>query len=315
LRESNATYSSNNFRLKSVPILLIEDNDIQSDELSKGFSGLVKDFPTNRTKLQQAVKNAIKAWRHELAGELDMIGLDPQTLRLYHNQTTNFISYYRLKILSREFVDNKSKKLKYIWLQNDFSDLYKANDEFNWHLKRGYQLKIKYLEKEFHDFFNRNLSFLQGENFANSVYEKHFFKNGTLKYDEPDFVNTPHDYSLRMPEIFEVKRQTQRLMDKNAKRFLSQAQKNFRQVLRYNDYFKSDDMRHQSFVKKHLGRLYSDYDLTLLMGSKSEKDGFTDLIERLKSEFEFNDIKYITYEELLDQHLRLCERLSNFNIF
>ena len=40
-----------------------------------------------------------------------------------------------------------------------------------------------------------------------------------------------------------------------------------------------------------------------------------DLISRLKKEFDFDDIKLVTYEELLDKHVRLCNRLNEFNIF
>lgn len=120
---------------------------------------------------------------------------------------------------------------------------------------------------------------------------------------------------MRFPEVFEIKRQSQKLLRYQNERFISKARKSFEQVKRYKAYMTSDNPQHQYYIKDYLGKLYSTYEYTLLMGSKSEKQEHEDLIERLKSDFDFDDINLLTYEELLERHIRLCNRLDEFNIF
>lgn len=64
-----------------------------------------------------------------------------------------------------------------------------------------------------------------------------------------------------------------------------------------------------------MGENYESYEYTLLMGSKNEKEEQESLIDKLKHDFDFQEINLITYEELLEQHIRLCDRLDEFDIF
>lgn len=197
--------------------------------------------------------------------------------------------------------------------------LYNSSSDFLDKMNRTIKNPPRYLEKEFHDFFRQNPTFIKGEDFSVSktemLYEKHFYKNGTRNYDEPDFVNKPYDYALRFPEIFEIKRQSQKLITKNNERFYSKTKKNFEQVTRYKAYFESDNPNNQEYIKKYLGKTYSSYEYTLLMGSMNEKEENQDLIEKLKSDLNFEDINLLTYEELLERHIRLCNRINEFDIF
>ncbi|MCG9880835.1 MAG: tRNA amino-acyl synthetase [Bacteroidia bacterium] len=319
LRESNETYSSYNFMFRSIPVLLIEDTSYQSSFISDGFDGVVGDFPSNQLRLKLTVKNAIKTWRYSLADDLDLIGLDPKTQKIYPNQRINFIAYYRLKVLSRKFVDGKSKRLNYIWTNSKIRPLNDSNQVFLDKMNRTIKNPPKYLEKEFHDFFIENPTFIKGEDFIATpnemLYEKHFYKNGSRKYDEPDFVNKPHAYAIRSPEVFEIKRQSQRLVRHQDERFISKAKKSFEQIKRYKEFMTSDNPQNKYYIKLYLGKLYSSFEYTLLMGSISEKQEHADLIERLTSDFDFDEINLLTYEELLERHVRLCDRLDEFNIF
>lgn len=319
LKDSNETYSADNFLFRSIPILLIEDTTYQSFFISDGFDGVVESFPDNNRKLRYAVKNAIRTWRYSLATDLDLIGLDPQTQKNYPSHRSNFYSYYKLKVLSRQFVDNKSKRLNYIWTNVEINPLNDSNDAYQNKMIRTLRNPPKYLEKEFHEFFRANPTFIKGEDFLatskDMLYEKHLFKNGTRKYDEPDFINKPYEYALRFPEVFEIKRQSQKLLRYQQEKFISKAKKSFEQVKRYKTYMTSDDTRNQYYIKYYLGELYSSYEYTLLMGSNEEKQEHEDLIERLKSDFDFEDINLLTYEELLERHINLCNRLDEFNIF
>ncbi len=319
LKESNETYSGNNFFFRSLPILLIEDTESQSSFVSEGFDGVVKDFPSNFFRLKLEIRKVIRAWRYSLADDLELIGLDPKTQKNYYNHRKDFISYYRLKVLSRNFVDNRSKRLDYIWTSPEIKLLNQSNDEFLNKMNRTILNPPKYLEKEFHDFFKEHPTFIKGEDFIATkkemLYEKHLYKNGTRKYDEPDFINKPHEYALRTPEIFEIKRQSQKLLRTYKERFTSRTKNSFLQVKRYKEYMTSNNPHNQFYIKHYLGKLYPTYEYTLLMGSNVEKQEHVDLIERLKSDFDFDDINLLTYEELLDRHIRLCNRLDDFQIF
>lgn len=319
LRESKGNYSDNNFQFRSLPTLLIEDKNNQSVSISENFDGVIRDFPSNNSNLRSEVKNAIKTWRYSLADDLDLIGLDPKTQQIYPNHRITFISYYKLKILSRQFVDNKSKRLNYIWTTSELNPLHNSNEAFWDKMVKTLKNPPKYLEKEFHSFFRLHPTFIKGEDFISTqqemLYEKHLYKNGTRRYDEPDFINKPYDYALRYPEIFEIKRHTQKILRYSQEKFISNARKSFEQVKRYKDYMTSSNPQNHSYIEKYLGKCYKSYEYTLLMGSMSEKQEHADLIERLKSDFEFDDINLVTYEELLGRHIRLCNRLDEFNIF
>lgn len=319
IKQSNEIYSENNFLFRSIPVLLIEDKLNQSATISDGFDSIIENFPNDSIKLRYAIKNVIKTWRYSLAEDLDLIGLDPQTQKNFENHRLDFISYYRLKILSREFVDNKSKRLNYIWTNENSELLYDSSEMFLDKMNRTIKKPTKYLEKEFHDFFRSNPTFIKGEDHLTTqtemLYEKHFYRNGTRSYNEPDFINKPYNYSLSIPEIFEIKRQSHKIISKRSDQFLSKAKKSFEQVMRYKEYFESENPLHQNYIKHHLGKLYSSYEYTLLMGSSEEKNQHEDLIERLKCDFDFEDINLLTYEELLQRHIRLCNRLKEFDIF
>ncbi|MBE9584006.1 tRNA amino-acyl synthetase [Mucilaginibacter sp. JRF] len=313
LRNSEHIYSSKNFQLRALPILLIEDDDKQSSAVRADFDQVVSDFPTNPLKLRTAIKSAIKKWRYSLANDLDLIGLDPKTLTYHPNDRKAFISYYRLKVLTKDFVNVKSKRLNYIWANSDAQLLNQRNEQFEKHIYRATYNPSKYMEKETHDFLKNNNTLLLGENYSKPIYEPRLYKLGN-KIDIPDFINTPHEYSLRSPEIFEVKRWSQKIIRSN-ERFISKAKKSFGQVKRYQSYMESENSNNLKYISKYLNRLYDNYEYTLFMGSKSEKEDHLDLIEQLKKDFDFNDIKLLTYEELLERHIRMCDRLSDFDIF
>jgi hypothetical protein len=319
LRNSEEIYSDRNFQIKSLPVLLVQDPNNYSSYIEDGFSAVISDFPRNHQSLSLAIKLAIKEWRSLVANELELIGLDPKTQRTHPNKRNNFISYYRLKVLTRHFVDQKSKHMSYTWATADLSKLDNSNEMYWNKMARTMRNPPKYLEKEFHDFFIGNPTFIKGEWFSTAstdlLYEKHFYKTDSKSYAEPDFINKPFDYSFRSPEIFEVKRQSQKIFRYRKERFTSKAKKSFEQVKRYRDYMLSEDPNNKKYIKRFLGQLYEEFEFALLMGSEEEIEEHQDLLNDLKRDFDFEEINLYTYEELLERHLRLCNRLREFNIF
>lgn len=319
LRNSEDIYSDRNFQIRSLPVLLLQDPNNYSSYIEDGFNSIIYDFPRNQASTRTAVKSTITAWRLLVADDLELIGLDPKTQRLYPNQRKNFISYYRLKVLTRHFVDHRSKTMSYTWATADLAQLDNANEMYWNKMARTIRNPPKYLEKEFHNFFLRNPTFIKGEWFSTSssemLYEKHFYKTNSRSYEEPDFINKPFDYSFRSPEIFEVKRQSQKIFRYRKEKFTGKARKSFEQVKRYRDYMLSKDPNNKEYIKRHLGKLYEEFEFALLMGSEEEIEEHHDLLFELKRDFDFEEVNLYTYEELLQRHVRLCNRLREFNIF
>lgn len=319
IRESSYHYSDNNFVLRSIPVVLIEDVNQQSKTISEGFDATISDFPANKLKAKYVVKDVVKRWRYLLASDLELIGLDPKTLKEYPNQRKQFLSYYKLKVISRDFVDNKSKKLSYIWTGMRTDIMSDLNQLFYDKITRARNPNLKVSEKSFHDFFREYPTFLKRDKYSLEdklmLYEKHFYKNGTKRYDEPDFVNVPLIHSLIPPEIFEIKRVDQKIINSRTNQFIYNAKKSFQQVERYKRYMLSDNPLHQQYIIRYLGQLYQEYQFTLLMGTRDEKEEYLDLIERLRRDFEFTDVKLITYEELLGKHIELCDQLNEYDIY
>ena len=77
----------------------------------------------------------------------------------------------------------------------------------------------------------------------------------------------------------------------------------------------SKNEANEYYIKKYLGKIYNQYEYTLLMGSSEEKRYNENLIEELKRDFNFTEVSLVTYEGLLNKHIRLCNRLNDFNIF
>lgn len=310
LRVSEENYSSQNFIFRSIPILLIEDTDNHTKEFERGFDWLIKDFPENLVKLNDGVYGSVKTWRSFLADDLRRIGLNLKEQLIYSRK--RFTSYDSLHVLSRRFVESKTTFLNYIWTDPNLIFKDQINEQFDNLIRK--QVK----EKEFHKFFLQQPTLVKGEDFYRTgrelLYEPQLNKVGR-KRDIPDFINRPFAYSLRNPEIFEVKLPTERFLRRDKFCLLYKAKKNFRQVKRYQGYMNSSDILHQQNIIHHLGQIHNSYDYTLLMGSKDEKLEHLDLIERLKGNFDFSDIKLITYEELLERHVRLVEHYRKADIF
>jgi hypothetical protein len=288
IRESEHNYSNDSFQFRSLPVLLIEDEKNQSSAISEGFNETVVDFPTNKYQLRNSIKNAVKNWRYSLANDLDLIGLDPKTQKSYDGHRAKFISYYKLTVLSRGFVDSKTNRLNYIWTNSNITMLSDANQAFEDKISWAKRSSERNIEKIFHQFFIKNPTLIKGEDYLTTIdrlhYEKQFYKDATRR-DIPDFMNEPYCYSLNEPEVFEIKRQTQRILRYDKTGFLSNAKNSFKQVDRYRRYMQSDNPLHQQYIIRHLGKLYPSFKYTLLMGSLEEKKENEDLIDRLKSDF------------------------------
>ncbi|WP_416438911.1 hypothetical protein [Phnomibacter sp. MR] len=316
LRNSTDIYSSKNFNLNKIPVILIEDSTKTFD--SDNFDATITDFPTNINQFNQTIVKTIKKWRELIAEDLETLGLDPSKINSFLHQVNNSKSYYRLKVLSKEFAFNKSNKTSYIWTNIGVNDIERANESFYNAFQKSKTGEIK--EKGIHDVFLQFPSLVKGENFSfiqglkkSLLYEVHLYKGNSKSYNEVDFLNRPNAHSLLNPEIFEIKLYQQRIFHKHKDAFLAKTRKAFKQVERYNKYLTSEEKQNRSNVIKHFGANYQNFNQVLLLGSLSEKQEKEHLLKKLKSDENFDEISLLTYEELLENHINLCQRLKDLS--
>lgn len=169
VRNSDAIYSDDNFLLRSIPILLIEDEDTQSNEIINQFDGVLINLYTEN-QYYSALKGVIKRWRTKLSDDLELIGLNPKTQDINFTHRQSFISYFRLQVLSKEFVQNKSKKLNYIWTTPNYGILTQGIEVFENQLKKSKRTRNGIYEKSWHDTFNTYPFIIRGDSFEHSHY-------------------------------------------------------------------------------------------------------------------------------------------------
>lgn len=113
--------------------------------------------------------------------------------------------------MARSFVDDQSKKLNYIWTYYDKDEFERSKDMFLSMINKSLANPKAFVEKDYHRLFNKYPTLVEGEyshagkTKSELIYEPHLYKNGTKKYDEPDYVHRPYVHALRSPEILKIK--------------------------------------------------------------------------------------------------------------
>jgi hypothetical protein len=313
IRNLSQTYSSDNFQIRSIPIILDDHNTYHKslfiNSYKQSYYDLILDFKyVNQDKLVYFLSKPINHWLNKLGDELDKFDLDTQ-----FNFQTSLVGQkdsFDVKILSTGFF-RRQQELNYIWIGNNIKKLYIDSDTYKELLKKSAKLKNLRNEKEYHNYFLKNKGLLLGDEYFKTIYENHFYYPSSFKYVEPDFVNLSHSYSFNLPQIFEVKLPNQKILNfrGNLSRYWK---KSFEQVC--NKYFKYfNDLINKFQIENGLGQLPSNFTYTLLIGRKIDKE---ENEEALKKYFSTNPLKIdlITYDELLANYQRIYNRVKRFGI-
>lgn len=333
-------YSSNNFKVNSIPVILYKDtyhnyetNLLQQYMIEKDAEGfligrnfnfsLFNGVLTKNKDLQKigihdnVVANGLDQWLDDLNSDLDTLNIDHTdrfSLNIDHYNRVE----HKIKILSEKFCLN-SKKLDYLWIKGSDSILERNVDEL-FDILQKYESNPKLREeKKIHDFLKKADYLLKGEHYVDYFYEKHFhFPETRRKYVESDFINIPYPYSHQKKEIFEVKLPSERFVTKvGERRLLRIAQKYFNQVgHKYNKYFHDPVYLKeltQRFKEENYELKEQDFKLTLLMGREYSREENIDIINE-KLIYGNRKVKLFTYDNLIDRHNFLMQRVKRFGL-
>lgn len=329
LRETKENYSIRNFKLCSIPFFLM-NNDLLINEKSvfqwmpstslqtQLHNGIVikpDDFSQIGTN-NNVLASGLTTWLDDLKSDLDDLDIDSEgkyflDLKILEKRS------YKLRVLSDQFHHN-TKRLDYIWVGNSRKIVESTGDEILKMLKQYEGNPSLRNEKEIHKLLRANEHLLKGEDYYRSLYEKHFYYTKRRRYVESDFINFKHDYSLFKDEIFEVKLPNERFITKTKiPRILKQAQRYFNQVgKQYNEYF-SSDINMNEITKRlkdeGIDTFSLDFDLSLLMGREEYRQENQELINQAVI-YGQKKVKLITYDNLIDRHQYLHQRVTRFGL-
>ncbi|WP_164121890.1 hypothetical protein [Sphingobacterium sp. xlx-130] len=328
LRKTKAVYSIKNFKLKAIPLFLMNNNLLISEDFFTLFPSrsdtlkyhngiIIKPDDFSRIGISNnKLASGLDKWLDDLKSDLDDLDIDsegkhPLDLKIFETRS------YKLRVLSDQFQHN-SKRLDYIWVGNSTNIVEATGDDILKMLRQYERNPSLRNEKEIHDLLNSNNHLLKGEDYYKSLYEKHFYYTHSKKYVESDFINFKHEYSLAKNEIFEVKLPNERFVAKTKiPRILKQAQRYFNQVgKKYNNYF-SYDINMNEIAKRlkdeGIDTSSLDFNLSLLMGREEYRQENQELINQALI-YGQKQVKLITYDNLIDRHQYLHQRVTRFGL-
>ncbi|MGN8068416.1 hypothetical protein [Mucilaginibacter sp. 22184] len=326
VRASHFTYSDKNFKLSALPLFLMNNmlgyerqHYEHVDELIENlFDGLVYK-PENNKRIgttNNPLAKGIDRWLDRLKSDIDDLDLDTRSdftkvdMRIFNARA------YKLRVLSEVFYENK-KPLDYLWMGNGLQIVESTADALIKLLKTYSQNPSLRNEKQIHLFLQTYHHLLKSENFHKSIYEQHYYHNNSRKYEEVDFFNIAHQYSMNLNELFEVKLPNQRFFSKQNFTMLKPAQKYFHQIgTKYFNYFsnpanleeiQSKSLQHDVSIKK------LSFQYSLLMGTDEDKlqnlSGLNTFMAMPKA-----NVRLLTYDDLIKRHHYLHLRVTRFGI-
>jgi len=324
----NTSYSRDNFRISSIPLILYSQNQTRENIGINGFQAVIKKNTTGQhdffiDKFEQPIKN----WRKKLIADLEKLEILNKNIRNFH-ESNFYKTYYKnvisknsetffllkTKIVSMEFI-NLPSPLLYDWLIIGRNEIEKSIIEFN----STYNHHIKYDRKNnertiLHEFFNKNKMVLLRDAFIDLEYEKNLYDmNGKtseecdfiLKTEFPDFLKTTFFEVKKENVTFYVKKRTKR--PQLSSNYLS----HLVQVWGYKKF--SDNPINEFELESKLGYKTKNFDHILLAGRKEEKlemkDQFSDDLNRM-----FNGIEVVTYEELEELNIDYYDKFNRLSI-
>jgi hypothetical protein len=319
IRQSQETYSFNNFKLSAIPIVLFTEVDPRVD-----YKNLSVDLIIDKNDRKQvdeagaAMVSMIRSWRRKIYDDLEVlgIGLDYDFDRI----TTGYAVTARIhqtKILAASFV-LKQNKLPYLWLSSDFFELESSIDELekliNQYLTTSKEsLQRIQWEEQFQDFFKRNPSFLFENNYSKYWSQPKLKVANTKKSYKPDFVKKPFvspELSKNW-EILDLKLPIMEFIQQTDfhPTFTSKFFKCLQQIKDYKSYFMKEENKkniedvlnfHPKFPK-----------LTLVVGKRDSLYQNQDILYNRLNEHGLADIYLLAYDEVVDNQKMQLEGLLN----
>jgi hypothetical protein len=328
IKSLTTSYSKNNFRISSIPIILYSKHETKSDSYPTQFDSIVqKDQSDNHKYFISECEKLIKEWRKALFSDLEQLGLKIDRLSNFHksqyyknfyksNIERNSEAYFTLKtkIVSVGFIKYPAP-LNYDWILLNQKFLEEAIERYI----NTYMHHVKYDRKNnertiLHDFFNNNKVILLRDAYNDLEYEMNLFDKDAKTSEECDYILKTEFPEFHKTTFFEVKKEDVTFyVKKKTKRpqisynFLSHLE----QIWRYKEY--SQDLENWEEMSEKIGYQTQNFDYVLLAGRLEEK---MEMKEKFEKDIDrmFNQINVITYEELEEVNINFYEKFNRLKI-
>ncbi|HLF35512.1 MAG TPA: hypothetical protein VI583_14805, partial [Cyclobacteriaceae bacterium] len=171
LRKLNECYSSDNFQIKSIPLILNDCETYHKSISILSFQNLYYDLILDINSIHPDyilyhLGRPINNWINKLGDELDNLDLD--TSFNFEKSIIKKKDSHDLKILSKNFID-RCQKLNYVWIGDNINKLYINVDK----LKEMFKISILNPnlrnEKEYHRFFLSNKGILLRDQYYETI--------------------------------------------------------------------------------------------------------------------------------------------------
>lgn len=322
-RNSVDTYSYYNFKLSSIPLVIIESDDDRDEQTLYSTEDLIhKPDDDSAGEFIEMVKDNVKKWRRLIYDDLEILGLglDYNFDRIDIGYTVR-VKLHQTEILSESFV-LKQANLPYLWLSKDFFEIESSIDELE-SLVNNYldmpreQLERIQWEEQLQDFFNRNPKFLFQNDFSNYWSQpKIKIPNSRLSY-KPDFIMKPeiNPQLSKNWEIIDLKLPVQEFMQQTHfhPTFTAKFFKCLRQIKNYKKFFM--DESNKESIEKVLKFHPKHPKMTLVVGKRNLLFESQDKLFENLNDFNLSDVYLLSYDEIIDNKKRHLERLLEGRIF
>lgn len=323
IRNSEANYSSSNFKLSALPILLHTSHETVTDFEKLDVDLIIpKSKNENTTTLSKEILELVKSWRLKIFDDLEVlgIGIDYDFSKIGAGYSVK-VKSEKTKILSGSFII-KQQALPYLWLGKDFFEVESSISELEnlitmyLDFPREKLIRLNW-EGQLQDFFNRNPKFIFQNNFSQYWSNPQINYHDSRRNIKPDLVAKP----LISPElgknwqIVDLKLPIQDFLQKTDfhKTFTAKFFKCLKQIKDYKKFFM--DERN----KKNLIDVFSFHPknpkLTLVLGRRNKLLEKEDILYDNLNDFNLSDVYLLTYDEIVESQKREIERIMKNKLF
>jgi hypothetical protein len=322
------SYSKNNFRISSIPIILYSKNEGKSLEFKSNFNAIVqKNEYGKHSHFIRECERVIKDWRKLLYSDLECLEIKLEQLpnfinsdffkKDYLRRISNNADHYfanKTKVVSTEFIKCPTV-LNYDWLILDNQQIEEAILRYI----DTYKNHIKYDRKNgeraiLHEFFKKNRTILLRDTYSDMKYELNLNEAKSKDSEECDFILKTEYPEFLNTTFFEVKKEDVTFyVKKNTKRpqFSSDFFSHLKQVWGYKEYTKKPINKIE--LNSKLEYPTNNFDFVLLAGRLEEKEEMKEIFEPEINRM-FAGIKVITYEELENVNTNYLDKFNRLKI-
>ena len=309
-------YSNRDFKLSSVPVILIVDESENKRAFADdGFSDTIDDIGLDRLhKFIPEMISSVKGWRRQVLDELDNLGIRNNSGSIDYGYffSTKRKRNVEAKVLSTSF-RKFPRELRYEWITFNEEQIERAVDEYIKEVKRASRLNKKNDEKKFHKLFNKYGFLLKRDNYNKHWYEPRLYYNEE-NFWEPDYALQPNFNHQTDLSIVEIKLPNEKFIKKN-KFHPKPYQKildHIFQVNDYKEYLESDEF--QETIRRTFGFVPSKVEYNILIGRLDDKMSDLSVFNNRMKQMNALHINFITYDELLDYQVKFMERMKLLNV-